>query len=182
MQEEIDIKKEEGFVLWFTGFSGSGKTTVANCVFEKLKGRRDNLERLDGDEVREHLTKNLGFSKADRFENIRRIGFVAKLLSRNGVGIIGAFISPYNEMRDILRKDVVNFIEVFVNAPFEVCERRDVKGHYDKARKGFIPNFTGVSAPYEPPINPEVELNTVIESIESSVDKVIFYLEDNGFI
>ncbi len=175
--------QEKGFVLWFTGFSGAGKTTVADAVFEFLKTKRNNcLERLDGDIVREHLTKNLSFSKEDRFENIRRITFVAELLSRNNVAVVSAFISPYREMRQILRDNVTNFIEVFVNAPIEVCEQRDVKGLYKRAREGYIPNFTGISAPYEPPENPEIELRTDLETVEESVTKVINYLEENFFI
>lgn len=171
-----------GFVLWFTGLSGAGKSTIANKVAEKLSEKKISFELLDGDEVRENLTKDLGFSKEDRDENIRRISYVAKLLSRNGVGVLTAFISPYREMRDYARKNTTNFIEVHVNAPLDECERRDVKGLYKKARSGEIAMFTGVSDPYESPLNPEIELKTDTETIEESAQKVIDYLENNGLL
>lgn len=180
-QNQNHINKK-GFVLWLTGLSQSGKTTIGDRVYEILKSKNIKVERLDGDIVRESLTKDLGFSKEDRDENIRRIGFIAKLLSRNGVGVIASFISPYREQRDKLRKDIENFIEVFVNAPLEICEKRDDKGLYEKARKGEIKNFTGISDPYETPENPEIELKTDQDDIAVSVEKVIKYLEDNDFL
>ncbi|MCF7861788.1 adenylyl-sulfate kinase [Candidatus Woesearchaeota archaeon] len=168
----------KGFVLWFTGLSGSGKSTIADRVKEELLKKNIPIEQLDGDEVREHLTRDLGFSKEDRDENIRRIAFVAKLLSRNKVGIIASFISPYEDIRKEVRDSVTNFIEIYVNAPLEVCEARDVKGLYKKARAGEIKNFTGISDPYEEPKNPEIELKTDKSSIEECVKQVIHYLKE----
>ncbi|MGM5482609.1 MAG: adenylyl-sulfate kinase [Nanobdellota archaeon] len=172
----------KGFVLWFTGLSGAGKSTIAENVAKELKSYDIAFELLDGDEVRENLTKDLGFTREDRDENIKRIGFVAKLLSRNGVGVITAFISPYENMRQYVRENSTNFIEVYINAPLEECERRDVKGLYKKARDGEINLFTGVSDPYEPPKNPEIELRTDQETPEESVAKVIEYLKKGDFI
>ena len=169
-------QKQKGFVLWFTGLSQAGKTTVANRVYDILKKKGVKLERLDGDIVRKSISADLGFTKEDRDENIRRIMRVAKLLSQNGTGVICSFISPYKKIRDEIRKEVTNFIEVFCNCPLEVCEKRDTKGLYKKARKGEIKNFTGISDPYEPPENPEIELNTDKETIEESTAKVINYL------
>lgn len=171
-----------GFVLWFTGLSGSGKSTIASKVAEKLKKEQVNFELLDGDEVRENLTRDLGFSKKDRDENIRRIGYLVKLLSRNGVGVLTAFISPYRDMRNYVREISTNFIEVYVNASLETCEERDVKGLYKKARNGEIEMFTGISDPYEAPENPEIELKTDSESVEESADKVINYLKERELI
>lgn len=172
----------EGFVLWFTGLSGAGKTTVAESVIEELKKYNIDYEYLDGDELREHLTKDLGFSKEDRDENIKRVGFVASLLSKHGVGVVSAFISPYQDMREHVRNISNNFIEVYVNASLEECEKRDVKGFYKKARAGDIKMFTGISDPYEPPQKPEIELNTGCETVEESTAKVIDYLKEKGFI
>lgn len=177
-------KKErigKGFVLWFTGFSQSGKTTIADGVYEELKKRGVSVERLDGDIVREYLNKDLGFSKEDRDENIKRVGFVAKLLARNGIGVIASFISPYKRQRDNVRKEVepeVKFIEVFCNCPVSICENRDTKGLYQKAKKGEIKNFTGISDPYEVPEKPEIEIKTDKEGIKECVKKVINYLEE----
>jgi len=175
-------KNQKGFVLWVTGLPQSGKTTVADGVYNILKERKFKIERLDGDIVRKHLSKDLGFSKEDREENIKRVGFVSKLLSKNGVGVIASFISPYIEIRKRLRDELPNFIEVFTNAPLEVCEKRDTKGLYKKARLGEIKNFTGISDPYEPPKNPEIELNTDSLLPNECVKKIIKYLEDNKFI
>ena len=170
-----------GFVLWFTGLSGSGKSTVSDEVY-KILSKSMNIELLDGDECRQNLTKGLTYTREDRDENIRRIAYVAKLLSRNNIGVISAFISPYKAMRDYVRLNTTNFIEVYVNAPLEVCEERDVKGLYEKARKGEIKNFTGVSDPYEEPLEPEIILNTDKETPKESVCKVIDYLKEKGFI
>ncbi|OGG87536.1 hypothetical protein A3B87_02830 [Candidatus Kuenenbacteria bacterium RIFCSPHIGHO2_02_FULL_39_13] len=170
----------QGFVLWLTGLSQAGKSTIGNKVYDILKKNGYKVERLDGDVVRESLTKDLGFSKKDREENIRRVGFVAKLLSRNGIGVIASFISPYKKQRDELKADIENFIEVFVNAPIEICEKRDVKGLYKKARNGEIEFFTGISDPYETPKNPDIELMTDKESVSESVAAVIAYLKDIG--
>jgi adenylyl-sulfate kinase len=172
----------DGFVLWFTGLSGSGKTTLADLVERDLRGRGVRVERLDGDVVRQSLTADLGFSKEDRDKNIQRVTFVAKLLSRNGVGVVAAFISPYRATRDWVRGEVTNFVEVFVDCSLEECIRRDVKGLYVKAVAGEIPEFTGVSDPYEPPLNPEITVNTAEESVEESFAKIMAYLEERGYV
>ncbi len=163
-----------GYTLWFTGLSGSGKSTVAEIVEQRLRERGDPVEVLDGDVVRTNLSKGLGFSKEDRDTNIRRIAFVADLLSRHGVGVITAAISPYRDTRDEARELMgERFIEVYVKASVDECARRDVKGLYAKAFSGEIKEFTGVSDPYEEPLNAEVTLDTENESPEESADKVI---------
>jgi adenylylsulfate kinase len=173
----------KGFILWFTGLSGSGKSTLANFITPILKEKGCNVEILDGDEVRENLSKGLGFSKEDRDTNIRRIGYVANMLSRNGVVSITAAISPYREIRDECRaKAQVPFIEIFVDAPLEVVEARDTKGLYKKARAGIIKQFTGISDPYEAPAKPEITLKTGDESIEASANKILKYLSTKGLI
>ena len=173
---------DQGFVLWFTGLSGSGKTTLAKLIEEDLKARGVRVERLDGDVVRQSLTADLGFSKEDRDKNIQRVTFVAKLLSRNGVGVLASFISPYRATRDWVRREVTNFIEVFVDCSLEECIHRDSKGLYAKALAGEIREFTGVSDPYEPPFEPEITVNTAEESIEESFSKIVAYLEEVGYI
>lgn len=174
---------EGGFTLWFTGLSGAGKSKVADEVAIALEENYSHLvERLDGDIVRQHLTSDLGFTKEDRDTNIERVSFVAELLSRNGISVLASFISPYRERRNKTRDMVTNFIEVHVHCPVEVCEERDVKGLYEKARKGEIDNFTGISDPYEEPEDPEIKLNTHEESVEESVQKVLDYLDDNGYL
>jgi adenylyl-sulfate kinase len=173
---------QKGFTLWFTGLSGSGKTTMAIPIAEKLRERGLKIERLDGDIVRQHLTRDLGFSKEDRDMNIERVTFVAKLLTRNGVGVLCSFISPYRARRAKSREEIGEFIEVFVKASVEECARRDVKGMYAKAFAGEIANFTGVSDPYEEPENPEIVCDTEHETLEESTAKVIAYLEENGYI
>lgn len=172
----------DGVTVWFTGLSGSGKTTISEVVADALRARGYRVEMLDGDMVRQNLTKGLGFSKADRDENIRRIGFVAHLLSRNGVVAVVAAISPYREMRDEVRARIGRFVEVFANAPVEVCEQRDPKGLYRKARAGEIKGFTGIDDPYEPPFTPEVECRTDRETVEESVAKVLQALESYGYV
>lgn len=172
----------EGFVLWFTGLSGSGKTTLAKLIEKELKARGIRIERLDGDVVRQSLTADLGFSKDDRDKNIQRVTFVAKLLSRNGVGVLASFISPYRATRDWVRSEVTNFIEVFVDCSLEECIRRDAKGLYAKALAGEIPEFTGVSDPYESPLDAEITVSTDKESIEESFGKIIGYLEERGYV
>ena len=172
----------QGVTLWFTGLSGSGKTTIAKAVDRELRTRQCKVEMLDGDIVRTNLSKGLGFSKEDRDINVRRIGFVANVLSRNGVVAITAAISPYRVIREEIRQMTENFMEVYVNAPLEICESRDVKGLYAKARSGKIQNFTGIDDPYEEPFNPEVICYTAQESIEESVSKVIAELERYGYI
>jgi len=169
---------EKGFTLWFTGLSGAGKTTISEIVERELRARGSRVEVLDGDVVRENLSKGLGFSKEDRDTNIRRIAFVADLLSRNGVPVITAAISPYREIRDearVLMGD--RFVEIYVKASVDECARRDVKGLYEKAFRGEIKEFTGVSDPYEPPLDPEVVVDTEVESPEESAGKVLAYLD-----
>ena len=180
--ETVKRWDDEGFVLWFTGLSGSGKTTLAKLIEEEMKARGVRVERLDGDVVRQSLTSDLGFSKEDRDKNIQRVTFVAKLLSRNGVGVLASFISPYRVTRDWVRSEVTNFIEVFVECSLEECVRRDVKGLYAKAMAGEIPEFTGVSDPYEHPLDPEITVNTAEESIEESFTKIMGYLEEMGYV
>ena len=173
---------ERGFTVWFTGLSCSGKTTVSKKVAEELLKRGLKVEVLDGDVVRTNLSKGLGFSKEDRDTNIKRIGFVCKLLSRNGVVAIGAAISPYRDVRDYNRQEIGDFVEVYCKCPLEVCIERDVKGLYKKALAGEISNYTGVSDPYEEPLNPEVVLETDKETLEQSVGKVIRKLEELRYI
>jgi adenylylsulfate kinase len=174
---------EKGFCLWFTGLSGSGKTTITNILVKELRTRDSNLEVLDGDIVRQNLSKGLGFSKEDRDTNIRRVAFVADLLSRNGVPVITAAISPYRELRDEARAKMDGrFIEAYVKASVEECERRDVKGLYAKARSGEIKEFTGVSDPYEPPEHAELVIDTETQSPEESATQILAYLEGKGLI
>jgi adenylylsulfate kinase len=168
----------QGVTVWFTGLSGAGKTTLSQAVEKQLTDLGYPVERLDGDIVRRYLSKGLGFSKTDRDENIRRIGFVAHLLSRHGVIVLAAAISPYRAIRDEVRQlhtegSRCRFVEVFVNAPLAVCESRDVKGLYQRARLGEISHFTGISDPYEPPLAPEVECRTDLEPLEESVARVM---------
>ena len=175
-------KKNNGFVLWFTGLSGSGKTALTSILEPKLKKLGKNVEILDGDVVRQSLTKDLGFTEADRKTNLERVTFVAKLLSRNNVATLVSFISPYISAREAARKETNNFIEVFVKCPVEVCIERDVKGMYKKAIAGEIKNFTGISHPYEDPPNPEIIVETDKETPEESVEKILDYLSTNEFL
>ncbi|WP_017716042.1 adenylyl-sulfate kinase [Kamptonema formosum] len=174
--------EQRGVTVWFTGLSGAGKTTISQRLEEKLRWQGYRVEVLDGDIVRQNLTKGLGFSKEDRDENIRRIGFVAHLLTRNGVIVLVSAISPYREIRDEVRKRIGDFVEVYVNAPLEVCEGRDVKGLYKKARAGEIKHFTGIDDPYEPPLNPDVECHTDVESEDESLAKVWLHLFSAGYV
>lgn len=174
--------EHKGVTVWFTGLSGAGKTTISQVVAKKLKDAGCKLEVLDGDIVRTNLTKGLGFSKEDRDENIRRIGFVSNLLTRNGVIVIVSAISPYRDIRDEVRGKIGDFVEVFVNAPLATCEERDVKGLYKKARAGEIKQFTGISDPYEDPLKPEIECRTDLEELDESVNKVLQGLEKLGYI
>lgn len=172
----------EGFTLWFTGLPCSGKSAIADAVAAELRAKGRRVERLDGDVVRQDLTRDLGFSKKDRDENIRRVTFVAKLLSRNGVAVLTSFISPYREMRDRARRETTNFVEVYTKCPVEVCITRDVKGMYAKALRGEIKEFTGVSDPYEEPLAPEVLLETDKEPLEACVRKVLGRLSELGLV
>lgn len=171
-----------GFTVWFTGLSGAGKSTIANALAKELRARGMKVEVLDGDVIRTNLSKGLGFSKEDRDTNVLRVGWVAEVLSRNGVAVLCALISPYRETRNKVRERIQNFVEVYVNAPLEEVIRRDVKGLYKKALAGEIKNFTGVSDPYEPPENPEVVCNTAEETLEESVQKVLDYLERRDWL
>ena len=174
--------QNQGFTLWLTGLSGAGKTTIAVELEKRLRVAGARVERLDGDTVREGLTRDLGFSKEDRDKNIERVTFVAKLLSRNDVGVILSFISPYREARDKARQETTNFIEVFVNAPLQTCIDRDVKGMYAKAIAGEIKQFTGISDPYEEPLNAEIVVNTAEQTLDESVNQILAYLESRALI
>lgn len=175
-----------GFVIWFTGLSGAGKSTLASAVAPSLRAAGRSVEVLDGDAVRLNLSQGLGFSREDRHANVLRIGFVANLLARNGVGVLTAAISPFRDSRDAVRKLVeaegAAFVEAYVAATLEECESRDVKGLYAQARAGQRPGFTGVDDPYEPPLAPELVLPTGRESIEASHARVLTYLEAQHLI
>jgi adenylyl-sulfate kinase len=172
-----------GFTIWFTGLSGAGKSTVAEIVAAEVRAQLRKVEVLDGDVVRTHLSKGLGFGKEDRDTNIRRIGFVCQLLSRNGVVAIAAAISPYRAVRDEVRQMVGGrMLEVYVDTPLEECARRDVKGLYQKAMRGEIANFTGVSDPYEPPLAPEVTLDTLHETPAQCAQRVLAAARAHGYL
>jgi adenylylsulfate kinase len=176
------VSQQLGFVLWLTGLSGAGKTTIAEGVANELKNRTCLVEVLDGDAIRKNLSKGLGFSQEDRQTNVRRLGFVANLLSRNDVATIVAAISPYRASRDELHNSIERFIEVYINAPLEVCEARDVKGLYAMARAGELRSFTGIDDPYEEPLNPDIVCDTNSETVQQSIDKVLNKLEELGYI
>jgi adenylyl-sulfate kinase len=178
----IERNHQTGFTLWFTGLSGAGKSTVSRIIAEQLRSLGRNVEILDGDEVRENLSKGLGFSKEDRDINIRRIGYVCRLLSRNGVVAISAAISPYRAIRDEIRVQVGNFVEVYARCPLETLIDRDVKGLYQKAMRGEIERFTGISDPYEEPLNPEVTIETDRETPEESAQKILNKLRELGYM
>lgn len=181
--DDRNDKFGHGFTLWFTGLSGAGKTTIAEIVERDLREKFGKVEVLDGDIVRTNLSKGLTFSREDRDTNVLRIGFVADLLTRNGVGVIVSAISPFKEARDQVRHNVgEDFIEIFVDAPLEVCADRDVKGLYKKAFSGEIPQFTGVSDPYEAPAAPELHIHTDQEDPQESAQRVIGKLEELGYI
>jgi adenylyl-sulfate kinase len=179
-------KEHKGMVIWLTGLSGAGKTTLARSLSRQLAAAGLLVETLDGDEVRENLSRGLGFSQEDRNTNINRIGFVARLLARNGVVVLGAAISPYRQSRDDVRRriedDDVRFIEVFVRCPLETLVERDVKGLYAKALVGEIKHFTGISDPYEEPLAPDITVDSSVESIEESGAKILAHLLDVGAV
>ena len=183
-KERAQLNGHRGAILWFTGLSACGKSTVANTVDHLLHSMGKHSYVLDGDNIRMGLNKNLGFSAEDRAENIRRIGEVAKLFTDAGVVNITAFISPYRSDRDQVRALMAEgeFLEAFVDCPIEVCERRDVKGLYKKARAGDIKEFTGISAPYEAPLNPEITIRTDRESEEESLNHLLQYLERHAYV
>ena len=180
------LNQHRGFTIWFTGLSGSGKSTLSVALEERLYEMSCRTYRLDGDNVRTGLNRDLAFSPEDRIENIRRIGEVAKLFRDAGIINLSAFISPYRRDRDMARnlsqRADNDFLEVFVDAPLDVCEQRDPKGLYKKARAGSIPNFTGISAPYEAPEYPEIHIRTDETSIEQGVDQIVAYLIEHGYI
>lgn len=171
-----------GVTVWFTGLSCAGKTTLSFAVAEELRSLGYTVEILDSTVIRQDIGKNLGFSKADRDENIRRIGFLAHLLTRNRVIVLVSAISPYNEVRSDVKKRIGDFIEVYVNAPLEVCEARDKKGLYQLAREKKIKEFTGIDLPYEAPLNPDVECCTDLETVAESKEKVILKMINNGYL
>jgi adenylyl-sulfate kinase len=173
---------QKGFTLWFTGLSGAGKTTLARLVETELTRRSHNVEVLDGDIIRTNLSKGLGFSKEDRDTNIRRIGFVCNLLSRNGVVAIAAAISPYRAIRDEVREQIGSFVEVFVACPINVLAERDVKGLYKKALAGEIKNFTGIDDPYEEPFNAEIVIHSDSETPEQSAARIVARLEELNYL
>ncbi len=183
-EERSSIKQQHPCILWFTGLSGSGKSTIANAVESKLLDINKHTYLLDGDNVRMGLNKGLTFSDEDRIENIRRIGEVSKLFVDSGTIVLTAFISPFQKERDAVRELVEEneFIEVFIDTPLEVCESRDPKGLYKKVRKGEIQNFTGISSPYEAPIKPEIHIVNDKISIEDVTQQIIGYLEDKGYL
>ena len=183
-QDREALLNQKGCVIWFTGLSGSGKSTLANAVEQLLHQRKHHTYVLDGDNVRHGLNRNLGFSPADREENIRRIGEVSKLFTDAGTVVMTAFISPYRADREQARALIAEdrFVEVFVECPLDVCEERDTKGLYKKARAGEIKEFTGISAPYEPPLHPEVTVNTAELSLEECAQKVVSFLEKTALV
>lgn len=182
----VELKEGRGFVLWLTGLSGAGKTTLAGRLVPELRAQALRVEVLDGDEVRTNLSKGLGFSKEDRDTNIRRIGYVARLLARNGVAALTAAISPYRDVREEVRRAVesegAEFVEVYVECPLDVLAERDVKGLYQKAFAGELQGFTGISDPYETPLAPDVTVRTHEEAVETSAERIIFELERRGLL
>jgi adenylylsulfate kinase len=172
----------KGFTIWFTGLSGAGKSTLSEAIEERLKARGRSIEILDGDIVRTHLSKGLGFSREDRDTNIKRIAFVCGLLTRNGVVCISAAIAPYREARQWARQEIGSFVEVYVKCPIEVCRQRDVKGLYKLVDEGKITGFTGVDDPYEEPEHPELIVETSQESIQQSVGRIFAKLEELGYL
>jgi len=180
--EEKELVANTGFTIWFTGLSGAGKSTLAEVIERRLKEQGRNVEILDGDIVRTHLSKGLGFSREDRDTNIKRIAFVCSLLTRNGVVCISAAIAPYREAREWARREIGDFVEVYLKCPIEVCRQRDVKGLYKLVDEGKIKNFTGVDDPYEEPENPELVIETDKESVGESVSRIFAKLVELGYL
>jgi sulfate adenylyltransferase len=182
MRVRLDMTARAGVCIWFTGLSGSGKSTTAQKLIESLRTRRREVTVLDGDVVRTHLSKGLGFSREDRDTNVRRIGYVASEVVRHGGIVVAAVVSPYRDTRDEVRAMMPEgrFLEVFVDTPIEVCEARDVKGWYAMARAGEVASFTGVDDPYEPPLHPELILHTVDTTVEANANLVLRLLEARG--
>lgn len=176
------MKKHQGFTIWFTGLPCCGKTTIADQVAMILKKKNYLVERLDGDLIRQNFSQDLSFSKKDRDENIRRATFLAKMLTRNNIVVLASFVSPYKKQRRKARKEIKKFVEVYVRCPVKICMKRDVKGMYQKAFEGKIKHFTGVDDPYEEPEDPELIVNTDIESVEESVAKVLQKIEELGYL
>ncbi|NCO02143.1 MAG: adenylyl-sulfate kinase [Epsilonproteobacteria bacterium] len=183
-EERSALKEQIPCVLWFTGLSGSGKSTVANAVESRLLELKKHTYLLDGDNIRTGLNKGLSFSDEDRVENIRRIGEVSKLFVDSGIIVLSAFISPFQQDREIVRSLLAEgkFIEVFIDTPLDICEKRDPKGLYKKARNGEIPNFTGISSPYEAPLSPEIHIINYDKSVEEAAEEVIDYLKNRGYL
>jgi adenylyl-sulfate kinase len=176
------MAEQKGFTLWFTGLSGAGKTALAQALEPELRERGLKVERLDGDIIRQSLTRDLGFSKEDRDTNIERVTFVAKLLTRNGVAVLCSFISPYTARRDKSRAEIGEFVECYVECPLDVLVERDVKGLYKKALAGEIKNFTGISDPYEAPPSPEIRVNSGTQTLEESLAIILQRLEEMGYV
>ena len=174
--------RDTGFTVWFTGLSGAGKSTLSEILAQRLEARGPRVEVLDGDVVRTHLSKGLGFSREDRDTNIKRIAFVCGLLTRNGVVCISAAIAPYREAREWARQEIGNFVEVYVKCPLDVCRQRDVKGLYKLVDEGRIKNFTGIDDPYEEPEHPELVVETDKETIEESVARILAKLAELGYL
>jgi len=183
-EKRTELTNQKPCILWFTGLSGSGKSTIANAVEEKLYKNGNFTYLLDGDNIRHGLNSDLGFSEKDRIENIRRIGEVSKLFVDAGLIVLTAFISPFRKDREYVRNLVEEgeFIEIFINTPIEECEKRDPKGLYKKARNGEIKNFTGIDSPYEPPVNPEIHIKNINVSVDEASDIVIEYLKTHAYI
>ena len=174
--------EHKGFTLWFTGLPCSGKSALADAVAEDLKNRGMKVERLDGDIVRKSLTRDLGFTEEDRNMNIERVTFVAKLLTRNGVAVLASFVSPYNKIRAYSREEIGNYLLVFVKCPVNVCEERDVKGMYAKARAGEIKDFTGIDHPFEDPDNPDIIVDTDQQTVDESKNIIVEALNKMGYL
>jgi len=172
---------EKGFVIWFTGLSGSGKSALGDALHKEISNSGKKCERLDGDVVR-NIFPETGFAKDDRNTHIKKMGFIASLLEKNGIIVVASFISPYKESRGFVRELCSRFIEVYLSTPLETCEKRDVKGLYRRAREGEIESFTGISAPFETPMFPEIVIDTTDETVDQSLERIMQYLKERGFL